>query len=347
MAGLGHGVIALTGRKPLLLHPGTIPPPCRPLTTQPPAPGEILTLPADLRQNGLGLGPTRLAALATMPDLVVHCAGLTGFGLDDAAYRAVNIEGTARIVAFACRGRIPVLHVSTAYVCGEHDGPVPESPPTPGTRFANGYEASKAEAESLVAAAGRQGLQVAIARPSIVVGAWADGTIARFDNLYSLIRLVTRGRIRTLPATPAATLDLVPIDHVVHGLAHLAVHMHGAEHMHGAAGRIVHLVSGTPIPVTSLRDLALAYPQFHAPTFVPPATFDPAALTGAEQSWHGRVTELYATYLRRDPHFATDTLRALGGPACPPVDWPFLRRMIDRCVAEGFLRGPDAQRTSG
>ena len=317
----------MTGSRPALLADG-------------PGGNGIQVLPTDLRREALGLDPAVLASMAAELDLVVHCAAATGFNLDPATYRAVNVEGTARVLALAERAGprpVPLLHVSTAYVCGECFGPVAEAPPAPGTRFANGYEASKAEAEHLVLAARQRGLPVAIARPSVVVGAWADGGIARYDNLYGLIRLVAEGRVRTLPAAPGASLDMVPIDHVVHGLADIAASM-GAERMGTAAGRIFHLVSGAPVPVALLRDLALSYPQFQAPCFVPAAGFDPASLGTAEAMWHGRVAALYATYLQRDPRFADGNLRTLSGRACPPVDWAFLRRMIDRCIADGFLR---------
>lgn len=333
----GHGVVAMTGRRPALLSAkpqGSLP---RPWEGTQPRPGEILTLPADLRRDALGLDALRRATLTAGLDLVIHLAAVTGFDLGAETYRTVNVEGTARVLALAERAAprpVPLLQVSTAYVCGDRDGPVAEAPPEPGTRFRNGYETSKAAAEALVAAARRRGLQVAVARPSIVVGAWADGAIARFDNLYGMLRLVTEGRISTMPATPGATLDLVPIDHVVGGLTDIA------ERMGEAEGQTFHLVSGAPVPVAGLRDLALSYPQFHAPCFVAPARFDPASLSKDEAWWYARVASSYAAYFQRDPRFVDGGLRALSGRICPPVDGAFLRRMIDRCIAEGFLRGP-------
>ncbi|HEY8613724.1 MAG TPA: SDR family oxidoreductase [Roseomonas sp.] len=348
LAGRGHSVVAMLGRKPALLGEAWGPVATTSWNGGPPRPGEIATLSADLRREALGLGEAGCSALAGGLDLIVHCAAVTGFGLDHATYHQVNVEGAARILALAEQGGprpIPLLQVSTAYVCGERSGPVAEEPPAAGTRFANGYEESKAEAERLAAAARHRGLPVAVARPSIVVGAWTDGAIARFDNLYGVIRLVTEGRIRTIPANPGASLDMVPIDHVVGGLADIA------ERMEEAAGRVFHLVSGAPVPVPQLRDLALSYPQFHAPRFVPPEGFDPSRLEEGEQWWHTRVTGLYASYFQRDPRFCDDNLRALSGRACPPVDWAFLRRMIGQCVSAGFLRDEAAglmpHRTSG
>jgi hypothetical protein len=161
----------------------------------------------------------------------------------------------------------PLLHLSTAYVCGERSGRVAEGELDVGQRFANGYESSKAEAERLVRAAQQQGGISAVARPSIVVGRYRDGTIGQFTNIYALIRLVTAGRIHVLPASPCASLDLVPIDHVIGGLTDIA------EQMAAASGSTYHLVSGAPVPVAALRTLALGYQHLHVPRFVPPEIF--------------------------------------------------------------------------
>ena len=301
--------------------------------------GEMAGVQGDLVRPALGLAAP--ADLARQLDLIVHCAAATSFALSPAIYSAVNVEGVARLLHFAEHAAtrpIPLLHTSTAYVCGNRDGPIDEAELDAGQAFANPYEASKAAAERLVAAAVRRGLPAAVARPSIIVGAWADGAISRFDGLYGLIRLVVEGRVRILPSRPDASLDLVPIDHVAGGLVDIA------ERMREAAGRTFHLVSGEPVPVDLLRILALQYEQFHVPTFVTPEHFDPAQLNPAERGWHRRVAQFYSSYLLRNPWFRDGNLRALGLPSCPPVDLPFLRRMIDFAVASGFL---PIHRTSG
>jgi len=259
-------------------------------------------------------------------------------------YREVNISGTANVLALIGQGGkapIPLLHLSTAYVCGERSGSVAEGELDVGQRFANGYESSKAEAERLVRAAQQQGGASAVARPSIVVGRYHDGTIGQFTNIYALIRLVTAGRIHILPASPCASLDLVPIDHVIGGLTDIA------ERMAGALGRTYHLVSGAPVPLAALRTLALGYQHLHAPRFVPPETFERARLTRTEQTLHRQVTSFYASYLQRDPWFQDANLRALSGRTCPRPDQAFLQRLIDYGIATGYLRGRAVQRTPG
>jgi len=261
------------------------------------------------------------------------------FNLSESVYREVNIGGTANVLALIGQGGqvpIPLLHLSTAYVCGERSGPVEEGELDVGQRYANGYESSKAEAERLVRTAQQHGGISAVARPSIVVGRYRDGTIGQFTNVYALIRLVTAGRIHILPASPCASLDLVPIDHVIGGLTDIA------ERMAAAAGRTYHLVSGAPVPVSALRTLALGYQHLYAPRFVAPEIFERARLARAEQTLDRRVTSFYASYLQRDPWFQDANLRALSGRRCPRPDQAFLRRMIDYGIATGYLRGRSA-----
>jgi nucleoside-diphosphate-sugar epimerase len=236
---------------------------------------------------------------------------------------------------------IPLLHLSTAYVCGERSGPVAEDELDVGQRFANGYESSKAEAERLVCAAQQNGGITALARPSIVVGRYRDGTIGQFTNIYALIRLVTAGRIHILPASPCASLDLVPVDHVIGGLTDIA------ERMAAAWAAPITWSPARPVPVAALRTLALGYPHLHAPRFVPPETFERARPTRAEQTLDRQVTSFYASYLQRDPWFQNANLRALSGRTCSRPDQAFLQRLIDYGIATDYLRGRSVQRTSG
>ncbi len=333
LAARGHAVTALTHRAAAIRRNEGGAVPSLPWA-EGARPGMVALLAGDVRAPSLGLDACLADRVRGDCDLIVHAAAVTGFEAPGKLFRAVNVDGTAHVLALAAGGArtLPVLHVSTAYVCGEVSGPVAEHDPPGAGPFANGYEASKAEAEALAVQAGRDGVPVAIARPSIVVGAYADGAIRRPDGIYALIRLGAEGRVTALPARLGATLDLVPVDHVANGLLHLA------EHMGQAAGRIVHLVSGRPVPVGMLAGLATEYPHLAAPRLIPPERFDRERLSPSGRMLHERVATHYATYLRRDPRFADHALPSLGGRKCPPTDAAFLKRLIDRCIATGYLR---------
>lgn len=286
-------------------------------------------LPGDLGKDRLGWDERTWSQVAAQHDLIIHCAAITQFDASEASYQSVNIEGVARVVALSEAGRIKLLHISTAYVCGMRSGRVLESDLHCGQIFANGYEASKAAAEQLV---GGSGVQAAIARPSIIVGHSITGAIRSFDILYVAFKLVAEGRVRCMPASPTATLDFVPIDYVASGIITLA------EAMETAAGGTFHLVSGAPVPVTQFRDTIAAYPQFIAPKLIEPHIFDVDALSPLERRLHARIAGLYASYFQRDPRFDDREFIAMAGSGCPPTGARFLHALIDSCIAVGFLR---------
>ena len=288
----------------------------------------IPTVQGDVSQAGFGLDAAAFSSLAQGHDLLIHCAASVRFDLEEAEYAATNVEGVRHALHLAEAGGMDFLHVSTAYVCGTRDGPIAEADALPETGFANGYEASKAAGERLVrASSGRW----AIARPSIVVGAHGDGAIRQFDTTYAAFKLIAEGRVRHMPARSGATLDFVPIDHVAAGLVALA------ERMDTVSGGTFHLVSGQPLPVERFTGAIGAYPQFHEPELVEPEAFDPVMLPALERRLFKRVAGLYASYFQRDPHFDDDRFRAATGLACPETGEPYIRRLIDYCIAVGFL----------
>ncbi len=266
-------------------------------------------------------------------DLLIHCAATVRFDLDDETYRRVNTGGAANAIEFARSGNMPILHVSTAYVCGTRNGPILETDRVPDRGFANGYEASKASAEKLVRASG---IPFAIARPSIVVGESTTGLIRQFDTTYAAFKLIAEGRVNHMPARSDASLDFVPLDHVAAGITALA------QNMRRANGGAYHLVSGRPIPVTMFADGIAAFPQFHRPVLVEPEGFDPATLPALERRLFKRVAGLYASYFQRDPQFDDRAAQEMTGLICPPTGAEYLHRLISFCIDVGFLKGAEA-----
>ena len=267
-------------------------------------------------------------------DCVIHCAAALEFDAPRSTLDPVNVYGTANAARFAARRGARLLHVSTAYVCGTRAGVIAEGPVAPGTCCANNYEASKAAAEAVVEAGA---VDWTIARPSIVLGDSADGTIRDFPGLCMIFRLMAQGAMPVLPAAPDAALDLVPIDHVARGILALAEAGERASNAH------VHIVSGAPLPARALADAVRAVDHFPDPQVVDPAAFDPAALTPAQRRIGARMLATYGGYLTRAPRFADARLRALTGLVCPDTDHAWLQRLVGYGLARGYL----PQRTSG
>lgn len=119
------------------------------------------------------------------------------FELDLEASRAINVEGTRRVLQFGeCCGARGGLrrfcHISTAYVAGDHSGCFSEDDLEVGQRFRNAYEQSKFEAERLVGR-WRSRLPIAVLRPSIVVGERGSGWTTSFNVIYWPLRAFAHG----------------------------------------------------------------------------------------------------------------------------------------------------------
>lgn len=326
LARAGHRVSALVRSNPdVLANDGT-----------PAAVAEVLT--CDLSQDRMGLAVETFDRLAGEINLVLHCAALTRFDLEQEAYRATNIDGTARALDLAKQAGAGFLHVSTAYVCGERSGPIGEHDTLPETGFTNGYEASKAKAEGIVQASG---VPFVIARPSIVVGDSQTGAIRQFDTIYAAFKLIAEGRVRHMPVKQGATLDFVPLDHVAAGIVSLV------EQFEAARGSAYHLVSGGPVSVADFAAAIGSFHHFDAPTLADAEGFDPSALPPMERRLFKRVAGLYSAYFQRDPRFGDERFRALTGLRAAPMDLDLLRKLIQYCIDVGFLRAPELQRTSG
>jgi nucleoside-diphosphate-sugar epimerase len=207
----------------------------------------------DVTAPGLGLGDRR-DELATRTHAVMHCAASITFDLPLAEARAINVDGTARVLDFAVEaqareGLERFLHVSTAYVAGRYEGTFRERMLDAGQSFRNTYEETKADAESIVTLARELG--PAIARPSIVMGESDSGWTPAFNVLYWPLRAFSRGLFGEVPALADAHVDVVPVDYVADGLVHL---------LGGREAGVFNLVSGRDAPtVGELINLAADY----------------------------------------------------------------------------------------
>jgi thioester reductase-like protein len=228
----------------------------------------VVAVPGDITQPDLGLDRTRRAWLAERVDRVIHCAASVSFtlGLDES--RAINVDGTRRVLDFAelcaARGGLDsVVHVSTAYVAGTHDGEFGEEDLDLGQGFRNAYERSKFEAELLVRERAAE-LPVQVVRPSVVVGDSRTGWTSSFNVLYSPLRAFQRGTFPALPARRSSPVDVVPVDYVADGILALA----------GRPGATHHLTaSSRASTVGEIIELASADAGRPAPRVLPPALY--------------------------------------------------------------------------
>ncbi|HYH89871.1 MAG TPA: SDR family oxidoreductase [Solirubrobacteraceae bacterium] len=271
----------------------------------------------ELTQPGLGLGERR-DEVAERTQAVLHCAASISFDLPLADARAINVDGTSRVLDFAIeaqgRGGLErFLHVSTAYVSGRHEGAFRERQLDTGQSFRNTYEQTKADAEQIVAMARELG--PAIARPSIVMGESDSGWTPAFNVLYWPIRAFSRGLFAALPALPSGRVDVVPVDYVADGLVHL---------LDRRDAGVFNLVSGRNAPtVEELSNLASAFFGKPRPPFIDPIDADSTDGNGD----HGAV---FVPYFDMRVVFDDARARSVLVPAgivAPPVREYFGRLM--------------------
>jgi long-chain acyl-CoA synthetase len=290
--------------------------------------GRVHAVAGDITLPGLGLTAGERDALAARIDAIVHCAASVSFSLPLEESRAINVEGTRRVLDLAERAPSleRLVHVSTAYVAGTVDGPFAEDDVDVGQGFRNAYEQSKLEAELLVRE--RTHLPAAIARPSIVVGDSGSGWTSAFNVVYFPLQAYARGLTAAVPADPDAFVDIVPVDHVADGI--IAA-------LEAPEPATYHLVAGeTAIRVGELATLAGRYFDRPAPHLVPPEQFE-------ENSPVLEQMEVYFPYFSVRARFDAAHTRSVG--LVPPPLPGYFDRLMDFAVAArwGKREPPRAQ----
>ncbi|WP_055489596.1 SDR family oxidoreductase [Streptomyces sp. TP-A0356] len=328
----GHTVLALLHRNgDIVRNDG------RRLT---PGPGTLTGITGDVNRPGLGLTHDDRRLVATA-DRIVHCAAVTDFGLPEERYESVNVAGTRHVLDLALARRTPLVHVSTAYVCGEREGTAREDELDVGQDPGNDYEKSKLTAETMVRKAAGERLPVAVVRPSIVAGASRTGRVRDFKTIYPVLKILTRGLVRTVPGHYDAALDLVPVDRVADLVTEAATRFEDAE------GLTLHAV-GQELTLRDFSDVIAEYPSLQVPRFVPPSAFSASALSDRERPYYERVISFYDPYFRRRIHFDATQAAGFSGRPAPAGGRPYLRRLLDQCLRTGYLGpAPTTARTDG
>ncbi|OLF15950.1 SDR family oxidoreductase [Actinophytocola xanthii] len=299
-------------------------------------PESVVVVRGDITDPGLGLSSEIRRVVANRSDLVVHNAAVTDFGLDPARYESVNVTGTRHLLGFLTAGsrRIPLVHVSTAYVCGDRTGVVREDELDLGQRHGNPYEASKFHAEVAVAEVRADGWPVAVVRPSVVVGNQRTGAIREFRNMYIVIKVLTQGRLRAIPGLYDAVIDLVPIDRVADVIARVS------DRFDTAAGKTLHVTGASPLTLRDFSDVLAEYPNFHVPRYIPPANWQLDQLTAAEQRYYRSIMVLYEDYFRRRAFFDTTVAREIAGGKPAIEGRAHLRKLLDHGLRVGYFGPP-------
>ena len=300
----------------------------------------------DITRPGLGVAGG-LDWLSEQVDEVVHSAACVSFELGLQAARAINVDGTRRVLEFAerCRARgglRRVSHVSTAFVAGERVGCFSEDDLEVGQRFRNAYELSKFEAECLIARS-REELPVTVFRPSIIVGDRGSGWTAAFNVLYWPLHAFSRGSYAVMPGRREAPVDVVPVDYVADAMFALS-------QCREAAGATFHLTAGSNASsVGELIALAAAFFKRPEPRLVEPSLYEHVVhpllvrLTSDERNRRALLrSELFFPYFAIQTGFDDRRCRVAlrgAGIATTPLR-TYFNRLIQFAIAAQWGRRP-------
>jgi thioester reductase-like protein len=299
----------------------------------------VTAVAGDLTAPHLGLDPARWQWLAAESTMIVHGAASVTFNLTLAEARAINVEGTRRVLELAGRSlELGVLEryaqISTAFVAGTHAGPFYECDLDVGQSFHNSYEQSKFESEQLVRS--RPGLPFTILRPSIVVGDSKSGWTVAFNVLYWPLRALARGLFPAVPAVASAPVDVVSIDYVADGIHELCES--------GAVRETYHLTAGVDAStIGEIADLASEYFSQPRPKLLPVAEFESLEHgLGRSMLEEGRMYFPYFSVASKfDDAFTRARLQPAGISVSPLSD--YMDRLLDFATRARWGKHPIAR----
>lgn len=282
----------------------------------------VRALAGDLELAGLGLDPDTAIEVAGEVSEIVHGAASVSFDLPLEPSRAINVQGTRRMLDFAelCAlegGLSRFTYVSTAYVAGTHRGRFGEDDLDVGQHFRNAYEQTKFEAELLVRERAER-LSVTVVRPSIIVGDRDSGWTSSFNVLYWPLRALARGAYPVIPARRRAPVDVVSVDYVADAIVALA----GAP---DAAGQTFHLTaSEDAVTIAELLSLAVRSLGCKRPPLIAPRLYRhvlaPLILRlQPRRRRFLRATETYLPYFAVGARFDSTRARSALAPAIAPA----------------------------
>ncbi len=153
---------------------------------------KVKILEGDITVPNLGLSLTDTKTIIDI-DEIFHSAGSVFFSEKNRKdTMLINDIGTKNVLALASQLKIKQFHfISTAYVCGDMRGVIPEKP-LKGQKFFNPYQESKYLAECRVIKWFlKNKVDLKIFRPSIIIGHSETGFTIGFDGFYNFMRAIS------------------------------------------------------------------------------------------------------------------------------------------------------------
>lgn len=269
----------------------------------------------DITLDGLGIEGEKRASVLARLESVFHLAAVYDLAVTAEFAYKVNVIGTRNMINFAKQAPrfARFHHVSTAYVSGTFEGVFRETDLDRGQSFKNHYESTKFESEKDVVASG---LPFSVYRPGVVWGDSRTGETAKFDGPYTVMGAMEKIPLVFLDGPRDATMNVVPVDYVIEGLARLS-----ASPL--SLGRTYNLTDPDGKDVRSFSRLiarALGRSYFYVP--LPLSLVRATVSIPLVQRTLGLIPESIAYFGHRCRYDATQAKTDLAtlGLACPPME---------------------------
>lgn len=310
----------------------------------------------DVAKPYIGIKPDIYQELLEKIDLVFHSAASVKVLAPYNSLKPVNVDGTARVVAFCLAGKIPLAHVSSYTVLGdkiyekdfvfyEHDLDVGQSFPLDEMN----YERTKFEAENLIHRAGQEGLSYLIIRPGEIfgdsqTGAYPFGLTTVPGVFYDIFKSVIETGYSPFSEE---NFDVTPVDYVAKAGLQLALTQE-------AYGKTFHLLN--PVHryfyeiINFLIDYGYRIRMLPCRDFVTIAKGNRIRKNG--RTYRSTFLDIYA-YAPDDDiwelaRFDTSlTQKYLEGTGihCPEADRKLCSRYLTYCITIGYLLSPEQQKS--
>lgn len=272
----------------------------------------VVVIEGDIKRPRFDLSPQDYADLRI--DEIWHVAA----DIDFAAHREkqifeTNVQGTRHVLQFIQdqTQRRPLLnYVSTAYVCGQRAGTIPDEPVDENYPCNNVYEESKRVAErEILAANQRDSLRFRIFRPSVIVGHSQTLQMDSSSGLYAYLAVLLRLKDNIESRMPEyfqhhslkllfddeITLNLICVDHVVQTMGQIVARQ-------DSVNQILHITNPYSTNLSKYMRTASSIFGITLTNEVDEKKLNPVdALLNAQ-------TNVYGAYLKHDKRFAFDKM---------------------------------------
>lgn len=148
--------------------------------------------------------------------VILHCAAVTRFNVEERLARRVNVDGAVKTYEFAsrCKALERLALVSSIYACGLHQGVIREEALLDEPEFSNYYEWSKWESERRLRE-DFDALPWMVLRVATIVAETARGQVYQYNAFHNTLKLLFYGLISLVPGDRESPLYFVTADFAV------------------------------------------------------------------------------------------------------------------------------------